>query len=63
MLESLEKTHTKFFIKHLTTQLTFGYRHGCDITRSKKENEINTKSLIEFISLLLSWANKLTSNP
>ena len=47
MLQSLDKTHTKLFIKHLTIQLTFDYRHGCHITRSKKENEIKSWKIFD----------------
>ena len=48
-LSSLDKTHAKLFIKHLTIQLTFGYHHGCHITRSKKENEIKSKKIFDWV--------------
>ena len=44
---SLEKTHTKLFIKHLTIHLTFGYHHRCPITSAKKENKIKSKKIFD----------------
>ena len=51
-LKSLEKTHTKLFIKHLTTQLTLFTAMDATLNILKKKMKLYPgKSLIEFISL------------